>query len=316
MLSAMFTVKQVIFSLCCMLALCSGILPISNTAAKGLQNMNSFIMPEQIDGWSALDREQRYTRDTIFNYMNGAGEMYLAYDFQELFVWEYSQSSAPPIIAEIYRMSSTEDAYGVFTNDTDGNVINMGQGAIYAQGLLRVWKGHFFVRLLAQRETGETKSAIMKLGQAVIDSIVNEGRMPVLLKYLPPEGLLNESIHYFHTQVTLNFLYFLDNTNLLNLNSKTEVILARYRRADSKVRLLLISYPTSISAKTAYDQFNRIYLQKKSVSTDVVQIEKVENDEYVSASLKDRYLVLVFEAKDQTTCEWLSEAVINRIKEG
>ena len=306
--------KQLTLTLVCMLALCSGIQSIVFAEAKGPQNMNSFIMPEQINGWSAGDRKQRYSRDNIFNYMNGAGEMYMAYNFQELFVWEYSQSSAPPIIAEIYRMSSSEDAYGVFTNDTDGNVIDMGQGAIYAQGLLRVWKGHFFIRLLAQRETDETKAAIMKLGQTVIDSIANEGRMPVLLKYLPPGGLLSESLHYFHTQVTLNFLYFLDNTNLLNLNSKTEAVLARYWRVDNKVRLLLVSYPTSVLAKTAYDQFNRMYLQKKSVPADVVQIEKVENDEYVSASLEDRYLVLVFEAKDQTTCEWLSEAVINRIK--
>ncbi len=311
----MFTVKQLTLFLACLLVLCPGIIPVGFAEEKGQKKMNGFNIPEQIEGWSASERKQKYTRDNIFNYMNGAGEIYLAYNFEELFVREYNNSSAPPIIAEIYKMSSSEDAYGVFTNDTDGNVVNMGQGAIYAQGLLRVWKGQFFVRLMAQRETDETKKAIMTLGQTVIDSIANEGHTPLLLQYLPPEGLLTGNTHYFHTQVTLNFLYFLDNANLLNLNSKTEVILARYRKVDSKIRLLLVSYPTSALAKTAYDQFNRIYLQKKSTTTDLVQIEKVENDEYVSASLRDRYLILVFEAKDLTTCEWLSKAVLNRIKE-
>jgi len=310
----MFTVKRLTQLLVYMLFLGLGILSVTFEEVKGRQNMNGFDIPEQIDGWSAIERKEGYSRDTIFNYMNGAGEMYLAYNFQELLVWEYSKSSAPPIIAEIYTMSSPEDAYGVFTNDTDGNVINMGQGAIYAQGLLRVWKGRFFVRLMAERETGETKAAIMKLGQAVIDSITDEGHAPSLLRYLPPEGLLTEGTHYFHTQVTLNFLYFLGNTNLLNLSPDTEAILARYWRAGSKTRLLLVGYPTSALAKTAFDQFNRIYLQKKTTPPGLMHIEKVENDEYVSASLSDRYLVLVFEAKDQSTCGWLSEAIINRIK--
>ncbi len=306
--------QQLTLFLVGVLFLCLITIPVAFTEEQGQKNMNSFSIPEQIDGWSSVDRKQRYNRDTIFNYMNGAGEMYLAYDFQELLVWEYSKPSAPSIIAEIYEMSSPEDAYGVFTNDTDGNMINMGQGAIYAQGLLRVWKGRFFIRLMAERETGETKTAIMKLGQAVIDSIAGEGHAPGLLRYLPPEGLLPGSTHYFHTQVTLNFLYFLGNTNILNLSSDTEAILARYWRAGSKTRLLLVGYPTSALAKTAFDQFNRIYLQKKSIPPGLMHIEKVENDEYVSASLSGRYLVLVFEAKDQSTCGWLSEAVINRIK--
>ncbi len=310
----MLTVKRLIRLQVCMLFLSIGILSVTFEEVKGRQNMHDFNIPEQIDGWSSVDRKQRYNRDTIFNYMNGAGEMYLAYDFQELLVWEYSKPSAPPIIAEIFEMSSSEDAYGVFTNDTDGNMINMGQGAIYAQGLLRVWKDRFFIRLMAERETGETKATIMKLGQAVIDSIADEGYAPALLQVLPSEGFLPERTHYFHTQVTLNFLYFLDNTNLLNLDFDTEVILARYWRKNSKVRLLLINYPSSVLAKNAYDQFNRIYLKKISTSTDLVQIEKVENNEYTSASLKDRYLVLVFEAKDQAICEWLSKAVLVRLK--
>ena len=272
------------------------------------------VLPDQVDGWSTAERDQLYTRDDIFDYMNGAGEMYLAYDFEKLFFREYTRPAAPPFIAEIYEMNSSEDAYGVFTNDTDGKAVNVGQGAIYAQGLLRFWKGSVFVRLMAERETDETRTTIMNLGRKIAAAIADEGRTPVLLSYLPPEGLLKENTHYFHTRVTLNFLYFLADTNLLNLNSETEAILARYRRADGKVRLLLVSYPTAVLAKAAYEQFGRVYLSDRQESEDPMRIEKVENDEFVGARWSDRYLILVFEAKDQKSCEWLSDAVEKRIK--
>jgi hypothetical protein len=142
------------------------------------------LLPVQIDGWSASDRDQTYTRDTIFDYMNGAGEIYLAYDFEKLFVREYTRPSAPPIIAEIYEMDSSEDAYGVFTNDTDGKPVKMGQGGIYAQGLLRFWKGPIFVRLMAERETDETRAAIMSLGREISSAIEDEGHTPALLSYI------------------------------------------------------------------------------------------------------------------------------------
>ncbi len=311
----MLTMKKLPWLIICLLILCLE-LTVAFTEVKGERNMKGpDLFPKQIEGWSALEKEQKYTRDTIFNYMNGAGEMYLAYNFEELFVREFSKPSASPIIAEIFKMSSSEDAYGVFTNDRDGNVIDLGQGAIYAQGLLRVWKGQFFIRIIGQRETDETKAMIMKLGQEILASIPNNGFMPDLLDLLPSEGLIDDRIHYFHTQITLNFLYFIDNTNLLDLDSDTDVILARYRRNGTKVRLLFVKYPAAALAKTAFDQFNQKYLQKKSVSTNLVQIEKVENDEYVCASLSDQYLILVFEAKDQSTCKWLSEAVTSQIKE-
>jgi len=272
------------------------------------------LLPVQIDGWSASDRDKSYTRATIFNYMNGAGEMYLAYEFKKLFVREYTRPSAPPIIAEIYEMNSSGDAYGVFTNDTDGKPVRMGQGGIYSQGLLRFWKGSIFVRLMTERETGETRTAVMNLGREIVDGIADDGATPGLLSYLPPDGLLDKSIQYFHTQVTLNFLYFLANTNLLNLNPETEVILARYTREDRKVRLLLVSYSNAVLAKTAYEQFNRVYFPDQPGSAGSMRIESVENDEYVSIRLSDRYLIMVFESKDQKTCVWLSDAVEKRLK--
>ena len=289
---------------------------IAHGGEKGHQIMEWFdLLPGRIDGWSVSGKDRSYTRDTIFDYMNGGGEMYLAYDFRKLFVREYAKPSAPSIVAEVYQMASSEDAFGILTNDTGGKAVKLGQGALYAEGLLRFWKNDVFVRVHARKETDETRATLLKLGQEIADSVPKDGRLPTVVACLPTDGLIDESVHYFHTQSTLNFLYYLANTNLLNLNPGTEAVLARYQIANHKIRLLLVSYPAPESAKRAYQQFVSAYFPDRPQSTAPIRIEKVENDKFVGALWKDGFVILVFEAQNEETCKKLYEAVESRIKE-
>jgi hypothetical protein len=283
-------------------------------AARGEEKMDQ-LLPKRIAGWSAAGADRHFTRDNIFEYMDGAGEIYLAYDFQRLLVREYEKRAAPRIIAEVYQMSSSEDAYGIFSHDTDGQPVTLGQGAIYAAGLLRFWKDRIFVRVLAEKETGATQAAVMALGKSLDAAIPRAGKKPRLLTGLPLPGLLKESVRYFHTRVSLNAHYFLADSNLLNLSPKTEVVLARYLRNGRKVRLLLCHYADAAAAKAAFEQFNKIYFRDRPAPKSPGRIEKVERGEFVSARWNEAFLILVFEARDPKTCEALTDAVLGRVKE-
>ena len=125
------------------------------------------LLPQNIAGWGPAGPDEVFTRETIFDYMDGAGEVYLAYDFDHLLVREYVKPSAPPIVAEVYQMASSEDAYGIFTHDTDGEEVDLGAEAIYSGGYLRFWKGTLFVRLLAEKETEDVKTAVMTMGKTI-----------------------------------------------------------------------------------------------------------------------------------------------------
>jgi len=273
------------------------------------------LLPRQIAGWRAAPEDRIYTRETLYDYIDGAAEIYLAYDFDRLLFREYRRESAPRIAAEIYRMSSPADAYGMFSHDTDGEEANVGQGAIYAAGLLRFWKDRIFVRLLAERETDRTKAVVMALGREIANAIPREGQKPLLVDCLPSEGLLGESVRYFHKQVSLNAHYYLAESNLLNLSEETEGVLARYRRNGRKVRLLLVGYRRPKDAKGAYEQFGRVYFPDRPPAQTPVRVEGAENREFVGARWTDRFVVLVFEAGDRRTCEHLIYDVEKKIKE-
>jgi hypothetical protein len=269
-------------------------------------------LPQDVLGWKTDSQDKVFTRHTIFDYMDGGGEIYLAYDFQQLLTREYAKAGAPRIVAEVYQMASSKDAYGIFTHDTDGQPLAMGQTGIYSAGLLRFWKDRFFVRLQAEDETPEVKTALMTLGNQIALAIPREGSQPSLLMALPPQGLVEASVHYFHTSVSLNIHYFLDDSNLLGLNSRTEAILARYQQGGDKPYLLIVRYPGPGDAQAAFEQFSKAYLCETPAGNAV--FHKLEKGQFAGGRREERALLLVFEAGSRESAEKLLELAASRMK--
>jgi len=272
------------------------------------------IIPQEISGWKKSREDEVFTRDNIFDYIDGAGEIYLAYDFRFVFVREYGKGNAPSMVVEIYQMSSPGDAFGVFTQDTDGDEVKMGQGALYAAGLLRFWKNTIFVRILADRETAEVKRVIMDLGAAIAKAEAEEGEMPKMLSLLPPEGLEAKTLRYFHTLISLNSHYYLASANILGLSPETSAVLARYEIAGEKPHVLLVAYPSAGGAESAYTQFVRTYLKEKPLPEGKTIAAKLENEKYASAFRQGRFLILVMEAAPPSLCERLSKDISSRLE--
>ena len=182
-------------------------------------------------------------------------------------------------------------------------------------GLLRFWKNRIFVRLMVEKETEKTKKVLMVLGKYIASAIQQEGKKPRLVEALPIEGLIKDSIHYFHKNVLLNIHYYLADSNILNLSGKTEVVLARYQMDGQKIRLLVVRYQKPNEANEVYKQFSRLYLPEKPIARLPVRIEKVENSEFIGVRWMERFIILVFEGKDKETIGRFIEAVARNMKE-
>ncbi len=272
------------------------------------------ILPKYLEGWSVVGEDKVYNRSTIFDYMDGAGEIYLAYDFQQLFVREYTKELSGSVLIEVYQMNSSEDAYGIFTHDTEGEDVNIGQGAIYGLGLLRFWKGHIFSRIFAEKENEDTRSFIYMVGSKLADS-VSEGNIPLLVSCLPEEGLIKNSIRYFHKKISLDIHYYLAESNILNLSEKTNAVLSRYQLGNVKPWLLIVQYKDDKEARKAYEQFNKVYFHDKPFSNRTGRIEEVEESKFVSTKCLDRFLIFIFESTDKSLAKSIQENTVKKIKE-
>ena len=269
------------------------------------------LLPESVGTVSASAPVRVVDRSTIFDYMNGAGELYLAYDFQELAIRTYQGPERADIVAEVYRMASSQDAYGVWSHDRPASrpwaraTAGIGQDRDYGSGLLRFWKGRFFVRILASKETEESRSAVLSLGRYISKRIAKSGVYPDLPDQLPKKKLIPQSVRYFHENTVLNYHYYLSDANLLNLSSKTDAVLAQYRFGSGKPRLLIVRYPASTQAGAAYARFCSVYFKDKPAQKGSLRIEKVEREEFAAVRLEGRMLRLVFDAASADQCREL-----------
>ena len=268
--------------------------------------------PAEANGWTRAGDTRVFGRDTVFDYMDGAGELYLAYDFQRVHVQDYVRDGGPRIVAEAYEMASGQDACGVFSNDPEGEDVGVGQGNAYAMGLLCMWKGAWFFRILAESATPEAKAAVVAIARALAEPIA-DGPKPQFLGRLPSSHLEAASVRYFHTHVTLNSLYYLADENILGLSPRTEAALATYRPSGGKLVLLLVRHPSARDAQSAYREFSRVYLKDKPPPDGPRRIETIEGGQQVGVLIKDTFLALVFEATSRGACQRLLDAVAKHL---
>jgi len=249
-------------------------------------------LPDRIEGWTAEPEDRFFDDETIFDYIDGAGEVYRAYNMRTCLSRRYIAPKGPPITMDIFDMGSSEDAFGVFTHDQDGEALDVGQGALYRSGWLSFWKDRFFVSIYVEEETAAAKKAVRNLGKVVALLIAARGPKPRILSHLPSEGRKPQSVRYLHHHMVLNYHFYLSNENILNLGPNTDAALADYQRGKEFARLLVVMYPSEGKAKEALASLLLHYLPEAD-STGVVALE---NGTWAAATAKGKLLAIVLEA--------------------
>ena len=285
--------------------------------AKGEEKgkMNPEIsLPSEVGGWKWDEKEMRYNSKTLFEYIDGAAELYLAYGFQNLMVRRFEKSNQPPLIVELYEMASSEDAYGVFSFEHQDEAVGIGQGSEFGGGLLRFWKGKYFVSVYAEGEGTEVESGILKMGGAAANSIPATGPEPKLVGFIPGKdlGLVDKSVRYLKSHILLNQRFFVADQNIFNLNRKTEAVLAQYLQDKQKTQLLLIRYPDSKEAGDAYQSIMKVYLP----DAGGMDRSKTEDRKWTFARQRDEFVVIVFGAPTAVDAEALLKATEGKLPGG
>lgn len=252
------------------------------------------------EGWSA-SAQRKVTPADIFGYMNGAGELYLAYGFEALHVRDYTKPEQPTITCELYSMPGSADAYGLFSQDRSGQPLRIGQGAVYGSGLLIAWQGRYFLRVMADRETPEAKCCIQELAKQVVKLCGPAGKPPAALAWLPREGLDPASVHYFHTHMVLNYFHFVATRNVLDLSLKTNAVMGTYSGKNGKSLAVVIGYPSEKAAHTAFAHFRSEYLKGLNPEGEHGLV-KLENGKWLGGAVKGRKVMLVLESPARDEC--------------
>jgi hypothetical protein len=268
-------------------------------------------LPSEVNGWKWDGKEGKYNSKTLFGYIDGTAELYLAFGFKNLTVHRFEKSSRPPIILELYEMASSEDAYGVFTFERQDEGIGIGQGSEFGGGLLRFWKGKYFVNIYSDGEGKDVESMILRMGKDTANSITMIGPEPRVLAFIPDKdlGLIDKSVRYLKSHVLLNQRFFIAHQNILKLDRKTEAVLAQYIQDKQKIQLLLIRYPHLKDAGDAYQSFMEAYLPDAGDKG----YSKTEDKKWTFAQLRDEFVIIVFGASTLIQAEALFKATEKKL---
>jgi hypothetical protein len=300
------------------------------------------LLPKTVGMWTGPDSPQIVTDKNIFDYMDGAGELYLGYRFDHLEVYEYKARTQQDILVELYFMEGPADAFGLLSLDWGGESMVMDPPsqnevssrknefdssgwpqALYGEGLLRLRSDDIYARVMATRETPESRQAVLSLGRSIAKGRA-EGAPPSLLKeihesILPDWEILEERLAYFRSHLVLNSLYYLSHENILDLGTDCEAATVLYQRQDSSggrinIRFLLVKYPEWERAKNALIHFQRAYLpehplpQFSGSREDITNIFSVE-DGWMAYRLQDKFLYFIFQCPDRGTAGALVEQI-------
>jgi hypothetical protein len=288
-------------------------------------------LPKTIGVWARPDSAQIIDSSNIFQYMNGAGELYLAYGFDHLEVYEYTSDQQDSVVVEMYFMNTADDAFGLLSLDWGGEpvavrsqaplqsnpTISFPVRALYGGGLMRIWADTIYARVMAYRETAEAKEAVLYLGQ-MIAANRKMPPAPELLKALPIAAgsnwkLRKDRIGYFRSHLVLNSLYYLSHQNILNLDHSTQAVTAPYENISDagnskRVQVLFVAYATPSQARKALYLFHNAYLNEHQKGTHPCVTDKEMNffeveDGWVGYSLDGTWLSIVFECPDQESAQ-------------
>ncbi len=182
----------------------------------------SRLIPARVGDWTAAGKDAVYDRKTLYDYMDGGAEVYLAFDFRQVFARKYAGPGGKEISLDIYDMGSSAEAYGIFSCDREDPGAGIGQGSEYGFGLLRFHQGRFFVTVMTAEEGEDAGKAVLDIGRAVAKELGPPGPGPDMVGYLPRDSLRPDRTSYFHANVNLNNRYFVASENILGLDRSTD----------------------------------------------------------------------------------------------
>lgn len=243
-------------------------------------------------GWEPVSEARVFSRDNLYDLVDGQAESFFAYGFEQVAVRDYRNAEGAVLGVEVWQLAAPADAYGLFTVSVAGEPVAVGNDGDSDPGRrLAFWQDRYYVQVRARQAVDDT--AIRSVAAAVAAKLPPGGDRPALLNRLPPEGLAERGVIFFHEEISIQDVLWLGGENVLGLGPETDGVLARYDVGGAVVQLLLVQYP-----------------EAEAASAGLAALESAQISDLVMARVRENLLGAVFgEVEEATVSALLAEAL-------
>ena len=169
------------------------LLGLAATAAGVLALSCSGAAPDfpEVSGWNQTGEVLTYDSDTLWEYINGAAELFVEYGVQSCRTTELTTGELT-VTVDLYDMGTPLNAFGVFGRERSGEEVPI-QGATFAtvsppyQALLL--KGSSYAKV-GVFEGDLTQESALELLQGLAQALPGEPSIPAEMDLLPTDGKL------------------------------------------------------------------------------------------------------------------------------
>lgn len=226
----------------------------------------------RVDGWKMQEDERVYTAGDLWELINGAADIFLSYDFQDLHIAEYINSDRI-IRVELYRHSSPANTYGIYTAERmpDYPQVSVGSQGYKSEGVLNFMAGNYYVKIMSAGVGAVDEQTLAKVAKMVDHQLAQPLGLPQEIKLLPEDGMVYLSYHY----IAQNFLgySFFRSAFTANYGAQGEIQLFIIHLTPEEIQKMLAQYRVmvkeeNIRQKDGYfiigDPFNgTVFLQQR-----------------------------------------------------
>jgi hypothetical protein len=217
-------------------------------------------------GWQPSAKVELYAPESLYKYINGAAESYLACNFRMLAVQTYSRTDGASTTVEIYQHASPADAFGIYSQERPANGFFM---AIGAEGYgdiitLNFFKGDCYVKITVDGVGKEGPVVLDMFGKAVASRIPGEAKMPELVRRLPVAGRKAHTEQYIAS-------------NFLGYEYLKGAYVAEYELKGQTLRGFILATPDAPSVQAVV---NRFAFGGKAPAGTLASGEKPYRDKY------------------------------------
>ena len=233
------------------------------TSAEKISLMVTSLTPK---GWELYDNVLQFTPENLYEQINGRAEYYLSYDMIRMTFASFRKSTDNSnfINLSIYNMSTPSNAFGVFSGERSLGVppLKLGRDAYRSEANYYIWKGQYYIQIIATDTTYELRRIGMDLAKKLTDYLQDSGQPVWGLQALPQNNQVPQSVQYFLIDA-LGYS-FLRNTYT-----------AKYYKDKIEVSVFLSQQDSPESVRTTITKLKE-HVNKYGKGVDLLSVDGIE----------------------------------------
>jgi len=263
--------------------------------------------------WVIEEKVKIYDKDTLFDHIDGEAELYFPYGFDALATASYvnKQNLDLYIEADVYKMASVLDAFGIYSNYRKSNNlwITIGTEGFVSSSQLMFYQDRYFVRLQVAGATSLPKDTFLACARAISGNLPADVGPPKELEILKIPALVPKSERYL-AQSLLGYVFF------------RRGIIADAAAQDEKMQIFVIHEYTLAAARKTFDQYHS-YLKAEAqgvqMSGNQARMRVIAVDPLYGGVLVEqsgRYIIGAVRVKNTSVAKQLIDQLHERISAG